>query len=74
MELAGMTEAQRRGLLFIQGFIDERGYSPSYKEIADGLGLKAKSGAFRIVAALCERGYLSTIPNRSRALYVKVRV
>jgi SOS-response transcriptional repressor LexA len=45
------------------------GYGPSYQEISDGLGMKNKSGAFRIVDLLCERGLLKKHTGRTRSVY-----
>lgn len=37
-------------------------------EIAAKFGLRSKSGAFRLVAALEERGFIRRIPNRARSI------
>ena len=44
------------------------GVAPSYDELLDLLGLKSKSGVFRLVSALEERGAIKRIPNRARAI------
>ena len=54
-------------------YIDEAttssgGVCPSYQEIGTAVGLKSKSGVFRVVNALVERGYLRRIPYRNRAM------
>jgi repressor LexA len=43
---------------------------PSFDEMRQALGLKSKSGVHRLVSALEERGYVSRLPNRARALVV----
>jgi SOS-response transcriptional repressor LexA len=46
------------------------GPAPSYDEIAARVGMKSKSGVYRIVAALEERGYVRHIRQRARAIEV----
>ena len=64
-----MTKRQKQCLDFIMNFWERYGYGPSYQEISDGLGMKNKSGAFRIVDLLCERGLLKKHTGRTRAFY-----
>lgn len=54
----GMTKRQHETLTFIEAFIDANGYSPSFQEVKDHLGLASKSGVHRIVHALKDRGLL----------------
>lgn len=68
-----LTPRERDALDFIKAFNANHRYSPTLREIADGIGLKAKSGANRLVSALEDRGYINRIPNRARALEVIVR-
>lgn len=53
-----MTPRQREALDFIARYIADRGYSPSYQEVADAIGLASKSGVCRIVRSLVQRGHL----------------
>jgi len=46
------------------------GVTPSYQEMQDALGLSSKSGVFRLVDALEERGYAGRMRNRARAIEV----
>ncbi len=65
-----MTETQLKALKFIHGFISERGYSPSYDEIREHMGLKSKSGVTRIVERLQGYGFIAVSPGRVRSLEV----
>lgn len=65
-----LTPRQSDALRFIGRFIAARGYSPSYDEIAQALGLRSKSGAHRMVCALVERGCLRHLPKGKRGLEV----
>jgi len=64
-----VTKRQKQCLDFIMNFWGRYGYGPSYQEISDGLGMKNKSGAFRIVDLLCERGLLKKHTGRTRSVY-----
>ena len=37
--LMALTKRQKEFLDFLSGFLEKRGYSPSYEEIAEGLNL-----------------------------------
>lgn len=58
--LPSLTKKQREVLNFIENFIKENGYTPSYREIAKGLGLCSPSTVFDHVQALCEKGVINT--------------
>ena len=49
---------------------DSHGVSPSYAEISEHFGWSTKSTGYRIVKSLCDRGFLTKIPNRWRAIRV----
>jgi len=56
--MSGLTPRQLNLLRFVDGFIVERGYSPSFEEMRIGLGLASKSGVWRMVEALKRRGWV----------------
>lgn len=69
----GTTPQMQKALDFIEGYIASKGYSPSYREIADALGLRSPSGAYRLVEGLSERGKVSILPRKSRSISVVER-
>lgn len=54
----GLTKRQRELLDFIRGYIATHGFSPSFDEMKDALGLASKSGIHRLVHGLQDRGYI----------------
>ena len=68
-----MTSQQRKVLLYIQDQLDA-GHSVALQDIADHCGLKAKSGAFRIVQVLVDLGYITKTKYRNRTLTVIKRI
>lgn len=67
---AGVTARQRDLLQFIISYTDKHGYTPSYDEMKEGLGLRSKSGIHRMIRALEEREIIACRHNRARAIEV----
>ena len=65
-----LTRKQYDLLLFINEYINSNGVSPSFDEMKDALNLKSKSGIYRLIGSLQERGFLAKLANRARALEV----
>lgn len=64
-----MTPVQNQTISYIRAYRAEHdGVSPSYGEIADWLGLKAKSGVYRILRELKARGLVTFAPHRARSI------
>lgn len=55
-----LTKRQKEILNFIERFIQKKGYTPSYREIAKGLGLASPSTVCQHIKALCEKGVINT--------------
>jgi len=65
-----LTRKQHELLVFIDRYLREEGYSPSFEEMKEALGLRSKSGIHRLISALEERGFLRRHHNRARAVEV----
>jgi repressor LexA len=65
-----LTRKQHELLMFIDGHLKSTGFSPSFEEMKEALGLKSKSGIHRLISALEERGFLRRRHHRARALEV----
>ncbi|HVL80018.1 MAG TPA: transcriptional repressor LexA [Actinomycetota bacterium] len=61
---------QRKILDFILGAIEERGYPPSVREIAEAVGLASPSTVHAHLEALQRKGYLRRDPTKPRAIAV----
>lgn len=66
--MMGLTKRQSEALAFIRGFIEAKGYSPSYREIAKGIDSPSPGEAFRLVHLLVDRGALVIGSGRSRSI------
>jgi len=64
------TKKQRELLTFIEAFITEHGYSPSYREIMQGQGYSAVATVALHVNSLIARGHLRKRDRSARSLEV----
>jgi len=70
----GLTPRQKEAFDFIDGYLARTGgVSPSYDEIAEGVGLMSKSGAYRLVRGLKERGFIGQMRGRARSFSILKR-
>ena len=65
-----LTKKQLAVLNFIQDFTEERGISPSYREIQAGLELASVSAVAEHIDNLVEKGVLRKVPGAARSLEV----
>ena len=65
-----ITRRQKEVLDFLTGFVQKNGYSPSYEEIARGLGLSSLATVHKHVTNLQAKGLLQRAHNRSRSIDV----
>lgn len=64
------TKKQRELLLFVDAFIKEHGYGPSYREIMNGLGYRSVSTVAVHIDGLIAKGYVRKRDNSARSLEV----
>jgi repressor LexA len=65
-----LTKRQKDFLDFLSGFLEKKGYSPSYEEIAGGLDLASLATVHKHILALESKQYLKRGFNQSRSLEV----
>ena len=68
-----LTRRQKEVMDFLSNFIANNGYSPSYEEIASGLGLASLATVHKHIQALEAKQYLRRSYNHSRSLEVAER-
>lgn len=64
------TKRQKELLDYVDGFIKEHGYGPSYREVMSALGYKSVSTVAIHINGLIERGYVRKRDNSARSLEV----
>ena len=65
-----ITRRQKEVIDFLSSFTTKNGYSPSYEEIAAGLGLNSLATVHKHVTNLQNKGMLQRAHNRSRSIDV----
>ena len=65
-----ITKKQLAVLNFLQDYMDERGCSPSYREIMEGLGLSSVSAVAEHIDNLVAKGALKKNPGEARSLTI----
>lgn len=70
MTVMKLTKKQLAVLEFIENFEEEKGYSPSYREIVMGLGLSSVSAVAEHIDNLVAKGVLRKNPGEARSLEV----
>jgi repressor LexA len=63
-----ITRRQRQVYDFISRFVTEKGYSPSFEEIGDGLGLNSLATVHKHITNREKKGLLTRDYNRSRSI------
>lgn len=63
-----ITRRQKEVYDFLAKFVEENGYSPSFEEIGDGLGLSSLATVHKHISNLEEKGLLKRDYNRSRSI------
>ncbi len=68
-----LTRRQKELMDYLDKFISDHGYSPSYEEIAEGLGLASLATVHKHIQALETKHYVRRNYNHSRSLEIAER-
>ena len=68
-----LTRRQKQVMDFLAKFIEDHGYSPSYEEVASGLGLASLATVHKHIQALEAKQYLRRAYNQSRSVEIADR-
>jgi repressor LexA len=63
-----ITKRQRQVYDFISEFVQKKGYSPSFEEIGEGMGLNSLATVHKHISNLEKKGLLTRDYNRSRSI------
>lgn len=70
MTTVKLTEKQKNVLHTIENFINEKGYSPTVRELGDLLGLKSTSTIHEYLEKLQRYGYITKAKDSPRTIRV----
>ena len=65
-----VTRRQKEVIDFLESFVSRNVYSPSFEEIARGMGLKSLATVHKHITNLEKKGMLDRVHNRSRSIDV----
>lgn len=68
-----MTPQQKRLYDIIKAELDASGVCPSFEEMREAMGLKAKSNIYPFVIALEKQGYIRRLPHRARCIEITAK-
>lgn len=68
--MIGLTQRQADLYDYLTSHRDFMGVMPSFDEMRDAMGLASKSGIFRLLEALEEKGLIRRIRHRARAIEI----
>ncbi|EZH66804.1 hypothetical protein DH09_02365 [Bacillaceae bacterium JMAK1] len=68
-----MTKRQKEALQVAIAFIDTNGFSPTFRELKERLGLKSQSAVHTLFIRLKEQGYVTWEYDRPRTLKILVK-
>jgi repressor LexA len=68
MSAMAITRRQRQVYDFISDFVQKNGYSPSFEEIGEGLGLSSLATVHKHISNLEKKALLTRDYNRSRSI------
>lgn len=68
--MATLTKKQADILAYIRQHVEDKGYAPSYREIADHFNLSSPATIHQYVKTLTEKGYLNSEDGSARSLEV----
>lgn len=70
MDVKPLTDQQQSVLDFVQGFVRERGFPPTLREIGNAMGLPNVNAVRGHLAALEKKGYITRAPDKARSIQV----
>ncbi|CAM3733882.1 LexA repressor [Mesobacillus zeae] len=65
-----MNTTKRNILMFITNYIEEHGYSPSFREVGEAVGLLSTSSIHHHLTALKKSGYITFIERSPRTIRI----
>ncbi|WP_083991864.1 LexA family protein [Bradyrhizobium embrapense] len=68
--MMGLTNVQAQCVQFVRHHVEQHGASPSYREIADHLGIRGRGTISHLIDSLVYRGALLRVPGKARTLSI----
>ena len=63
-----LTIKQKKLLDYIKSYYQDRDLFPTFDEMKDNLSIKSKSGIYKLLSSLEDKGYIRKTPHKARAI------
>ena len=63
-----LTIKQKKLLDYIKSYYQDKDLFPTYDEMKDSLSIKSKSGIYKLLSSLEDKGYIKKTPHKARAI------
>ena len=63
-----LTIKQKKLLDYIKSYYQDKDLFPTFDEMKDGLSIKSKSGIYKLLSSLEDKGYIKKTPHKARAI------
>ena len=63
-----LTIKQKKLLDFIKSYYQDKDLFPTFDEMKDSLSIKSKSGIYKLLSSLEDKGYIKKTPHKARAI------
>ena len=63
-----LTIKQKKLLDYIKSYYQDKDLFPTFEEMKDNLSIRSKSGIYKLLSSLEDKGYIKKIPHKARAL------
>ena len=70
LNMSKITKRDRDVLEFIKSYMGERGYTPTIREIGEGVGLFSTASVYMHFRNLCEAGYITQVSDGKGCRYI----
>ena len=63
-----LTIKQKKLLDYIKSYYQDKDLFPTFDEMKDNLSIKSKSGIYKLLSSLEDKGYIRKTPHKARAI------
>ena len=66
-----LTIKQKKLLDYLKSYYKSKEFFPTFEEMKNNLNIKSKSGIYKLLSSLEDKGFIKRVPHKARALEIK---
>lgn len=66
-----LTIKQKKLLDYLKSYYSSKEFFPTFEEMKNNLNIKSKSGIYKLLSSLEDKGFIKRVPHKARALEIK---